>query len=53
MTNMIYRCPKCNEIVYRYKKNEPISDLLKGANIGLHMITCDRDAFDAHIQEMF
>ena len=53
MTNMIYRCPKCTEIVYRYKKGEPISDLLKGCNIALHMITCDRDAFDRHIMENF
>jgi len=54
MTYVVYRCRRCNEVVYRWKKGETEpSRLLKGANIALHMITCDRQRFDAIIEEEF
>jgi hypothetical protein len=49
MTNIIRRCKKCGEVVYRFKKGHRPSDLVLGCEIGLHMIVCDRDAFDAHL----
>jgi hypothetical protein len=49
MTNIIRRCKKCGEVVYRFKKGHRPSDLVLGCEIGLHLILCDRDAFDAHL----
>ena len=54
MTNIIHRCKRCNEVVIRYKKGETKpSRLVIGANIAVHMITCDRARFDAIIEEEF
>jgi len=54
MTYVVYRCRRCSEIVYKWKKGTPEpSKIVKGANIALHMITCDRERFDAIIEEEF
>ena len=54
MTNIVQRCKRCGEVIIRWKKGETEpSRLYKGANIALHMITCDRERFDAIIEEEF
>lgn len=41
-------------MVYRWKKGETEpSRLLKGANIALHMITCDPERYNSIIDEEF
>lgn len=52
-TYIVRRCGRCGEVVYRFKKSEPMSDLLKGANIGTHMITCDPEKFDEILRRHF
>jgi len=39
--------------MYKFKKGEEMSDLLKGCNIGLHLLVCDRDTFDRILMENF
>lgn len=54
MTNIIHRCKRCNEVIIRYKKGESKpSRLVMGANIAIHMITCDPSRFNAMIDEEF
>lgn len=54
MTFVVYRCRRCGEVVYKWKKGETEpSRLLKGANIALHMITCDPDRYNAIIEQEF
>ena len=48
---IVRRCGRCGEEVYRFKKSEPMSDLLKGANIGIHLLTCDPEEFDRILME--
>lgn len=46
MTNIIRKCQKCGEVIYRFKKGQRPSDLVLGAEIGIHLIVCDPDKFD-------
>jgi hypothetical protein len=46
MTNIIRKCPKCNEVIYRFKKGERPSQVVLGAEMWLHLLMCDRDAYD-------
>jgi len=52
MRIMIFRrCERCDEIIYRFPKKDNVSDLVKGAEIALHMITCDRERYNAMCAE--
>ena len=51
--NIIRRCQKCGEIVYRFKKGERPSDTVLGAECWLHLILCDLDEYDRRIEEAF
>lgn len=48
---MVRRCPKCNEIMYEYKKGDNPSQLWRGASIAIHMIVCDPDGFNEHLRK--
>jgi len=50
---IVRRCAKCGEVIYRFKKGMRPSDLLLGCEIALHMLVCDRDAFDEHLRRHF
>lgn len=50
---IVRRCKRCGEAVYRFKKGEEMSDLVKGCNIAIHMLVCDREAFDEHLKRHF
>jgi hypothetical protein len=52
-TYIVRRCARCNEVIYRFKKGEQMSDLVKGANIGIHLIVCDPETFDDHVRRFF
>jgi len=49
MTNIIRKCPKCDEVIYRFKKGERPSQMVLGCEMWLHLLVCDRDAFDEHL----
>lgn len=51
MTNIIRKCPKCGEVIYRFKKGNRPSDLVLGCEMWLHLLTCDRDKFDELLEE--
>lgn len=53
MTNIIRKCGRCGEVVYRFKKGQRPSELLLGAEIGLHLLVCDRDKFDEILARHF
>ena len=46
-------CKRCRREVYRYKKSEGMSDVVKGASIGLHMLQCDPDRFNELLDNEF
>ena len=48
---MVRRCPNCGEVMYKYKKGENPTQLWKGSMIGIHMIVCDREGFDAFLKK--
>ncbi len=50
---IIRRCMRCNEIIYRFKKDERPSNLLLGAECWLHLLTCDREAYDEAIARLW
>jgi len=49
MTNIIRKCSKCGEVIYRFKKGDRPSQLVLGSEMWLHLLVCDRDAFDEHL----
>ena len=49
MTNIIRKCSKCEEVIYRFKKGERPSGVYLGAEMWLHLLVCDRDAFDEQL----
>ena len=53
MTNIVRRCSRCGEVMYRFKKDVCMSDLVKGSNIAIHMIVCDRERFDDILRRHF
>ena len=53
MTNIIRKCRKCGEIIYRFEKGNRPSNLVLGAEIGIHMMVCDPKRFDKILQENF
>ena len=54
MRTMLHRkCKRCNKTIYRIEKEKNPSELYKGSMIALHMITCDRERYDAIIAEHF
>jgi len=53
MVNIIRKCLKCGEVIYRFKKGERPSDILLGADMWLHLLVCDRDKYDALLLEAF
>jgi hypothetical protein len=53
VTNIVRRCKRCGEVVYRFKKDVGMSDLVKGSNIALHMIVCDPERFDDLLRRHF
>ncbi len=53
MTNIVRRCQKCGEVIYKFKKGNRPSELVLGAEIGLHLIVCDPDAFDEVLRRHF
>ena len=51
---LVYRkCKRCGKTVYRFPKEDNVSDVVKGAEIALHMITCDTERYNALISEFF
>ena len=50
---IVRRCTRCKEVIYKYKKGEEMSDLLKGCEIGLHLLVCDREKFDEILKKHF
>tara|TARA_Y100001973_G_C5051060_1_gene257713 strand:+ start:259 stop:435 length:177 start_codon:yes stop_codon:yes gene_type:complete len=50
VTYIVNRCKKCNEPLYKFKKGERPSDLVLGAEMWLHLLVCDRDKFDEHLE---
>ena len=52
-TMLVRKCKRCNKTIYRIEKEKNPSDLYKGSCIALHMITCDRERYDAIINEHF
>jgi len=53
MTNIVRRCGRCGEVVYRFKKGNRPSDLVLGAEIGLHVLVCDPERFDDMVRRHF
>lgn len=51
MTNIICRCKKCKKVIYRYKKGEEPSPLVRGAETWLHLLECDPEAYDRAVKE--
>ena len=51
MTNIIRRCPKCKEVIYRFKKGNRPSKIVLGAEMWLHLLICDKEAYDKAIEE--
>lgn len=50
---IIRRCSHCNDIISRFKKDERPSDLLLGAEGWLHLLMCNRDAYDEAIARLW
>ncbi len=46
-------CERCKREVYRYRKDEGMSDVLKGAHIGLHLLECDPNRFNEILHNEF
>lgn len=46
-------CKRCGETIYKFYKDDNTSELMKGAKIALHMMTCDRERYDTLISEFF
>jgi hypothetical protein len=51
---MIHRkCKRCNKTIYRVAKEKNPSEVYKGSMIALHMMSCDRERYDAILAEHF
>jgi len=49
MVNIIRKCLKCDDVIYRFKKGERPSQMVLGCEMWLHLLVCDREAFDEHL----
>lgn len=51
VTYVVNRCRKCGNPIYKFKKGQRPSDILLGAEMWLHLLICDKDAYDRAIEE--
>ena len=50
---LVRKCKRCDKTIYRIEKEKNPSDLYKGSMIALHMMSCDRERYDAILAEHF
>ena len=50
---LLRKCKRCNKTIYRIEKEKNPSDVYKGSMIALHMMSCDRERYDAILAEHF